>query len=256
MMKRGERVMRIPLYPKRVSPAANLGDGLIQSGELLVIQHFIPPHSIVFDVGANVGGWTNAVLEHTAAAAVHLFEPVPDTFQRLVQHLGPKYTEGRLVFMNVALSDKQDVNVFYHYEHMPVLSTFYRRCGAENQYGLKPPVAIPVSSTTLDQYCRSAGIGRVQFLKIDTEGGEFDVLKGAREWLSHRAIAFIQFEYGGTFADAGVTLQEVYGYLQSFGYRIYKIHPDGLEWLPHFLPQYEDYQYSNYLAVEAGISLG
>jgi len=54
------------------------------------------------------------------------------------------------------------------------------------------------------------------FVKIDTEGFEFDVLKGLHDTLPH--IKSIQFEYGGTFIDNNITLQQVIGYLKGNGF--------------------------------------
>ena len=47
-------------------------------------------------------------------------------------------------------------------------------------------------------------------MKIDVEGAELDVLLGAKELLNKGHIDYLQFEYGGTFVDANVTLRQVF----------------------------------------------
>ena len=54
-------------------------------------------------------------------------------------------------------------------------------------------------------------ISSVDFLKIDTEGYELNVLKGFG--VNIKAIRFVQFEYGGTFKDAGIKLKEIVDFL-------------------------------------------
>jgi hypothetical protein len=97
---------------------------------------------------------------------------------------------------------------------------------------------------TLDEYVEQEGVVRIDFLKIDTEGFELEVLKGACKSL-HK-IEMIQFEYGGCYPDNNVTLAQVYQFLQHHGFRyFYLIQPQYLRICPTPI---ENYAYSNYLA--------
>ncbi|BCS55957.1 hypothetical protein GSbR_13200 [Geobacter sp. SVR] len=129
------------------------------------------------------------------------------------------------------------------------MSAFHRRVDLEAQNGLQEPRQGIVSATTLDAYCLTKQIKRINFLKIDTEGSELDVLKGSHQLLQHGHIDYIQFKYGGTYKDAGITLGEVYTLLESYRYGIFRITPEGLEYLPVFGPHQETYAFSNFLAV-------
>ncbi|MFD2369933.1 FkbM family methyltransferase [Brevibacillus sp. GCM10020057] len=249
--------MKIRLYPPDGTLPAGGPDHHVESnGERLVIQNLIRPDSVVFDVGACVGGWTQEVLNHIGGQklVIHLFEPVPATYRTLVEQFFSSQTDCELVFNHAAVARQGGTQMFYHYESAKMLSTLHRRLQAEKAYGIPAPVAFPVRTLTLQDYCRHMQVGRIDFLKIDTEGGEFDVLRGAEPLLAEGRISCIQFEYGGTYLDARTTLQEVYAFLQRYGYDVYKIVPDGLLMLPQFVPAYEDYQYSNFLAVRPEIS--
>lgn len=92
-------------------------------------------------------------------------------------------------------------------------------------------------------------IKRINFIKIDVERAELDVIFGAEQLLKKGKIDYLQFEYGGTYLDTKTTLKEVFEYLQSMKYLIFKILDDKLEYKPQFLPEYENYKYSNFLAV-------
>jgi FkbM family methyltransferase len=219
------------------------------TGEARVIQKFITNKNVIFDVGANAGDWTREVLNQGHDVEIHLFEPIPNVYQKLLQNLADKIPSGKIMPFNLALGDKEEVKTFYHYEDLSVLSTFYRRVEVEKQGNFNPPKSFPVVTTTIDIYCQQQEIKRINFLKIDVEGGELDVLYGAKHFLETGRIDYVQFEYGGTYLDSQRTLKEAFEYLQKFRYSIFKILPSGLEYKQSFVPEYEDFEYSNFLAV-------
>ncbi|MCC3528786.1 MAG: tetratricopeptide repeat protein [Microcoleus sp. PH2017_22_RUC_O_B] len=222
---------------------------LVFTGESQVIAKYIKAGDIVFDVGANAGDWTQEVLNQGHDVEIHLFEPIPNVYQRLLQNLVNKIPSGKIRAFNLALGNKEEVKTFYHYEDLSVLSTFYRRVEVEKQGNFNPPKSFPVVTTTIDIYCQKQEIKRINFLKVDVEGGELDVLYGAKYFLETGRIDYLQFEYGGTYLDSQRTLKEAFEYLQNFRYSIFKILPSGLEYKPSFVPEYEDFEYSNFLAV-------
>lgn len=218
--------------------------------ELELIAQVIHSRDVVFDIGANVGTWTKKVLNKHPNIQVHLFEPVPESYQKLLQNLAEPIETGQVIANNCAVSEKEGDRAFYYYRDKPSWSTFYRRLEVEKQFNLESPESLPVSKVTLDSYCEKMKVRHIHFLKINTEGGEFEVIKGAKELLRKGRIGYLQFEYGGTFLDAGVTLQEVFEYLKLMRYETFKMSPDGLKHIESFSPTYEDYEYSNFLAVD------
>lgn len=218
------------------------------SGEQEIIRRFIAPGAAVFDIGANVGDWTSEVLRLHPDVTVHLFEPAPQTFQSLLQNLAEPLKSGKFFPNNCAIAHGEDIRTFYYYENSPSWSTFFRRYDIEKECSLPAPKEFPIFTTTLDDYCRRLDVKHINYLKIDVEGGELEVLHGANNLLKAGSIDYLQFEYGGTFSDAGVTLQQVFAYLQTFRYALFKILPTGLEYIPEFRPTDETFEYCNYLA--------
>jgi hypothetical protein len=88
-------------------------------------------------------------------------------------------------------------------------------------------------------------ITQIDFLKIDTEGHELDVLQGSEKMLSEGRIKCIQFEYGGTYLDANITLEQVFNLLKKYNYKISKLGNSEIE---NFTSNLENYTYSNFLA--------
>ncbi|MCC5606699.1 FkbM family methyltransferase [Nostoc sp. CHAB 5834] len=219
------------------------------TGEIRIIENFIGDKNIVFDIGANVGSWSKTVLQKHDQVQIHLFEPVPDNYNKLNNNLVDWLEKENIHPNKIAVANHENTQTFYYYEDNPASSTFYRRFHVEKQYSLKPPIELPVVTTTIDKYCQQLQINRINFLKINTEGGELDVLYGVKELLTKGKIDYIQFEYGGTFQDASITLKQVFNYLQSFRYCLLKIEVKKLIYIPEFLPEYENFEYSNYLAI-------
>ncbi|MEG4862378.1 MULTISPECIES: FkbM family methyltransferase [unclassified Microcoleus] len=221
-----------------------------ETGEFNVIKRFINSGETVFDIGANVGGWTEEVLNVVPDVEVHIFEAVPKIYQELIKNITSKNLFRKLIPNNCAVSKTDGVTKICYYPDSPQWSTMYRRgFHVESTCGLQPPQSVDVLATSIDGYCNRLGIKRVNFLKIDVEGAELDVLSGAKELLKSGRIDYIQFEYGGTYLDAGTTLKQIFDLLSQYRYSIFKILPEQLEYLPSFSPNYEDFQFSNFLAV-------
>ncbi|OIP72569.1 MAG: hypothetical protein AUK43_02835 [Oscillatoriales cyanobacterium CG2_30_40_61] len=219
------------------------------SGEAQVIRRFVTPGSVVLDVGAGLGDWTKAVLSICPDAEIHLFEPIPVVYKDLIKNLGGKFSTAQIIPNSFAIGNQAGVQTFYHYPAQSVLSTFHRRLEVEKTGTLQQPQEIQVLKNTVDNYCIQQNLERINFLKIDVEGGELDVLKGAKNCLKKGKIDYIQFEYGGTYLDAKITLKETFEYLHKFCYVMFKIQGNSLEYKPVFEPSDENYEYSNYLAV-------
>ncbi|MBI4569431.1 MAG: FkbM family methyltransferase [Planctomycetes bacterium] len=221
---------------------------MVDAGEILAIERFVPPAGVVLDAGAHEGAWAAEVLSRRPRVTAHLFEPLPGPYRGLLRRFAREAGEGRVVPHNMALAEAEGCRPFWHYQDAESWSTFHRRPEVERENHLRPPRAVNVPVTTVDAYRARQGLARVDFLKIDVEGGERDVLRGARESLARGCVDHVQFEYGGTYRDAGTTLREVFDFLAALGYLIFRLTPDGPRHLPAFTAEMEDYGYANFLA--------
>jgi len=223
-----------------------------KTGELSVIKNFIKKNDIVFDVGANVGNWSREVLKNHAVETLFMFEPEPISFATLTQNL---CNVKKAHLFNMGVSNKQSMKEFFVYGNKNrTLSTFYRRSmEVEKRFSLQSKKSSDVLVVTLDEFCKTNHIHHINFLKIDTEGSEFDVIQGAIGMIENNKIDYIQFEYGACFLDAGVTLKMVYDFLSSCEYSILKVFPRRLETIDKFCETYEDYKLTNFLAIRKGL---
>jgi hypothetical protein len=90
----------------------------------------------------------------------------------------------------------------------------------------KPLTAYPVTVSTVDDFLREQNIQRVDFMKIDTEGFEMDVLQGAKASLGEGKIGAIQFEFNDVHFARRQFLADFQAVLPS--HRLYRILRDGL----------------------------
>lgn len=212
------------------------------NGEVKVIESFIPVNGIVFDVGANVGDWSKQVLNFYPKVNIFAFEPIPSLCDRLHRVLNQTHAK----IFPLALARETGVRKFFYYQDETAQSSLFEV--SELNYLQKTEVL--VNTVSLDYFCKIHGIDKIDFLKIDTEGAELEVLSGARVLLKHKKIHGIQFEYGYKYAAAGATLKEIYELLTSCGYSIYRIAPDYLIRIDQWRePLGRRHTYSNYLAL-------
>jgi len=201
-----------------------------ENGEYNLIKQVVFPGAVVFDLGANIGSWSEAVLATEKNVTIYAFEPIPSTYETLKKRL----SFPNCFLYNVAISDQTGIKDFHIYA---------------NEIQEHHKELIQVNTQDLDSFCKEHAIAHIDFLKIDTEGAELSILKGAQHLLSNHAIPVIQFEYGGTYSDANITLKEVYDLLSVYNYAIYRIIPNGLIKIGKWRSELETFQYSNYVAI-------
>ncbi len=199
----------------------------------------------VIDVGANVGCWSGAMLTAARQARrladldLHAFEPSAYTFALLSRTL-----DGQPVtLLRTALSDQRG---------SAELHVMRPGAGVNSLHQLtRPPVGTTtetVTTVTLDSYADHTRLGHVALIKIDTEGHDLAVLRGARKLLADQRVSIAQFEYNHRWIAARSFLRDAFELLAPFRYRLGKLTPYGVEFYPGWDPELETFVEGNYVA--------
>ena len=153
---------------------------------------------------------------------LHAFEPDPQAFARLSAALDGTPTS----LSRSALSDRQGTSVVSRGRTRGREELAVPRAGAgQTAQG-------SVATTTLDRYAEQAGVARFALVKIDAEGHDLAVLRGARALLAEHRIAVAQFEYNHRWILGRFFLRDAFEFLLPLGYRIGKLTPRGVEFYP------------------------
>jgi FkbM family methyltransferase len=184
---------------------------------------------VVFDIGANVGQSVSRVKGLVPKCTIHAFEPSPSVFKQLRSN-----TQGydNVCVVNAAVASAEGRRVFFEYDHSPMSS--FLRPGHDALGSVIAEEAADV--TTIDRYCATHAVHSIDLLKIDTQGLDFEVLKGSRDLLAGGAIRVILLEV--IFArlyEAQASFADVYAFLVERSFRLaafYDCHmQDGrMEW--------------------------
>lgn len=208
-----------------------------------VLSAFGDRESIVlFDVGANRGQYlTMAMKSGDKRLKIHCFEPQVSAFTYL-QKIANKYTN--VVIENMGLSEEPGVVKLYADTEASEYASLYP--ANYTQYAVNLSKSEEIKLDSLENYCDQHQISRIHFLKIDVEGHEIGVLKGAKKMLNSKSIDFIQFEFGLASIESRTFLKDFFAILPR--YTIYRILPNGLARIDY--SEYAElFLTTNYLAV-------
>ena len=215
------------------------------SGETRIINERVPRNGtpVIFDVGANNGDWSAMVLKTNKFSKIHAFEPQP----ALAAQIAATYPD--IAVNNLAVGESSGQLDLYDYVDHPGSQHASLLKGVIDSIHGGTPRVTKVSVVTLDEYCREHGVDHIDFLKIDVEGFELAVLRGAKEMLARGKVEAIQFEFNEMNVTGRTFLQDFMNHLGN-AFIIYRILPHGLLRLAsgnHW--HNEQFAYQNLLAV-------
>lgn len=203
---------------------------------------------VVIDVGANVGDYARAVLTSTSAQ-VHCFEPQPAVAEVLRSNLA-HFGERAVVVASGVGSEVGRLALHYNPDSSE-LASFSEEVNKIGYVDNAQSVEVPV--TTLDEYVVRAALQRVDFIKIDTEGYEREVLLGAERLIRELRPSMIQVEFNWHHLLRGTTM---YGLAQLLpGYELYQLTPGGWARRDPMDPTANVFRHSNFVFVLRGVAV-
>lgn len=161
-----------------------------------VLEHDLPlivqaPEPIIFDVGANQGQTIELMQKLFPRCSVRAFEPAME----LAALLRARYRAPDVVVECLGLGAIREERIFRHYGDSRLSSFLDIAQDPVNPFAntiLTDEAAVPI--VTIDEYSKEHGIERVHLLKVDTQGFDLNVLKGATRMFSANAIDCVLVE--------------------------------------------------------------
>ncbi len=181
----------------------------------------------VLDIGANVGIFSLNLYQNYPDIQYYLFEPIPSTFQWLLKNMKlNSASDERYKPFNVGMSDKKGTFEFYVPAANEAASlvanedSFYRKKADSNgnYTGNTDLDRVLCTVDTVDSFVKEHNVKDITFVKIDVEGNEFKVLKGAEETLKeYKPLVYCELlrKHAKRF---GYHPNEVIEYMSKLGY--------------------------------------
>ena len=187
-----------------------------------IFKEIINPGDICFDIGANIGWYTTLFQKLVGEKGeVHAFEPVPFIFEHLNRNVKLNEPPENVRLNNLALGDvKKDVDL-HLFPNLPnghaSISNFGRSDDLE---------VFSSRMTTLDTYLSENSIGNVSLIKIDIEGAELMMLKGASKLFDQIKLPVFEIEMAlATTSGFGYLPNDLIEYIRSRAdFRFFAIH--------------------------------
>ncbi|MEM7712868.1 MAG: FkbM family methyltransferase [Cyanobacteria bacterium P01_A01_bin.68] len=200
--------------------------------EQLLVKNLVKPGMTVFDVGSNVGDYSILFSKIVGAKGqVYAFEATKSTYDKLQQRLLKEKCSNVSVFHNAVYSEKKQIE----FNEFPEDYSVWNSIGTPkmlNPDGRGEYVPIVktelVQAISLDSFCQKHNIEEIDYLKVDVEGAESDVLQGASQLLKDKSVKFIQFEISQKMlAGLNRDAKSTFDILNKNGYECHRINPNG-----------------------------
>lgn len=198
------------------------------------------PAPVIFDIGANVGNWTSSLLKSRPyVRSVTMFEPQPICWPPL-----EKILSDRVSLQKKAVSDTCGKRTFWANSNSESSSLHETAGGGPNSR------QISVEATTIDEFVTANRIEIVDYIKIDVEGHDLAVIKGARRSIERGTIRAFSFEFGIADVASRTFFLDFWEYAVSLNLRVYRIGHDGVAIrIPHYSYELESFGgVANYIA--------
>jgi FkbM family methyltransferase len=196
------------IYRKSEVPEVNYMRNIVRYGDC------------VLDIGANIGYWTTVLSSQVGnTGRVLAFEPNPNTFKILVKNIDLNLCCNAVAY-NVGIADKNVIDKLYADELHSGDDRTYCPVAGTNGHVRR---IIEINLRTLNSFNSVIDLKRLSFIKIDVQGFEPMVLKGAIDILKlSNPILLVEFS-SSHYAEGGSSTEDFYNIYNELGFKSYKI---------------------------------
>lgn len=200
---------------------------------------------IFFDVGANLGDYSNLLKMNFINASIYSFEPNPETYEKLDK----RFVDSENVrTYNIGFSSKENEATLYSYLNNPTSGHASTLKDVFSQLYMEDSIKeFKIVLSTLDLFANKLSIKKIDFLKIDTEGLEYDILIGASNLIKENRISIIQFEFNEMNIIKRKFLLDFFNLLDN--YKIYRLLNGNILDISKYKSEFEIFWYQNIICI-------
>jgi len=180
----------------------------------------IPENAVIFDVGANVGVMSLLLCKNNPGSLIHAFEPTHYALKKFMKNmdLNPNLKNRIQVTQCFVSKDEGDGSGLKAYSSWNISGSTGEKHGVHGGTAMS---AENVSSIRLDDYCINQQLTRLDFIKIDTDGHELDVLLGAEKCIAQFRPSLV-FELGiYVMEERNIHFKDYLSYFNALHYRLF-----------------------------------
>ena len=190
----------------------NLYNGLLEFSDMLFVLHCLREEDTFLDIGANVGVYTLLASAEIGAKTIAI-EPVPEAFASLEMNIAINKINAKVSLLNMAVGEQEDTITF-----TTALDTVNHVATAEEK-ATEPVIEVKVMP--LDQLIETIPT----IIKIDVEGYETNVIKGAKKTIANAGVKAIVIELNGSGTRYGFDENAIHQFFLENGYKPFQYDP-------------------------------
>jgi FkbM family methyltransferase len=181
-----------------------------------LLKKHVRDDSVVLDIGAHIGLFSVIAAKWSGTAArIYAFEPAPSSYRVLERTIQMNRLAGKVVPVQAAVGSESGTIDFFVSDQE-----------ADNSNSLVPyksdrplrPVSVPLES--IDHFVAERQLTKVDFIKIDVEGAEYDTLRGGLEVLRRFRPVVILAIHPEPILNRGDSLEAIYSLLEQLPYQV------------------------------------
>lgn len=207
----------VDVFDKRVTPVDTFNFDFYEQEDSEMLYKLVTDGDTIFDIGANIGWYSNHLAKKLPAASIYSFEPIPETFAQVKRNTELNGAKN-ITLNNFAFSDAVQTLTFYYSPTITGASSSANITESDNM------VKLECQANTIDNFVKEKGIAKLDFVKCDVEGAEFMVYKGGADtFAKHKPIIFTEMLRKWA-AKFGYHPNDIIAFFKQFGYNCYTSH--------------------------------
>jgi FkbM family methyltransferase len=199
-------------------------------------------NAIVLDVGANIGSYTQAILDELDTVCIYAFEPSTAARKNLIVAHG---INPKVIVEPFALAHIASKATLYSDHPGSGLASLTKR--QLDYLDISFECQETVETLTLDSWAAQNHV-MPTLIKLDVEGHELDVLRGGKQTINTARV--VQFEFGGCNIDTRTFFRDFWIFFSEAGFDLYRVTREGPKLVAKYLEDDECFKTTNYLAVK------